>query len=96
MAHTVMVELDTEDVHDLLMALDVIEMLSVDGPNADTNATFASLVVQRDQLAAALDDAGYVVLNEGLRRPTDAMREALVLSVLDTYRKNKAGELVEK
>jgi hypothetical protein len=30
MAHTVTVELDTEDVHDLLMALDVIEMLSVD------------------------------------------------------------------
>ncbi len=96
MSATVTVELDTEDVHDLLMALDVIEMLQQEGANADTNATFAHLVEIRDDLAGALADAGYVVLTEGMRRPTSDLLAALALSVLDTYRKSKTGELVEK
>jgi hypothetical protein len=96
MAHTVTVELDTEDVHDLLMALDVIEMLSVDGPNADANATFAHLVEIRDDLAGALTQEGYVVLSEGMRKPTSDLLAALALSVLDTSKKGRTGELVEK
>jgi len=96
MAHAVTVELDTEDVHVLLMALNVIEMLSQDGPNADTNATFARLVDIRDDLARSLTEEGYVVLNEGMRKPTSDLLAALALSVLDTYRKGRTGELVEK
>ena len=96
MAHAVTVELDTEDVHVLLMALDVIEMLSEDGPNADTNATFAHLVDIRDDLARSLTEEGYVVLNEGMRKSTSDLRAALALSVLDTYKKGRTGELVER
>jgi hypothetical protein len=96
MAHTVTVELDTEDVHDLLMALDVIEMLSQDGPNADTNANFAHLVDIRDDLASSLMQEGYVLLSNGMVRPTRALMEALAMPVLATYRKSKTGELVEK
>lgn len=97
MSATVHLALDTEDVHDLLMGIGVIEMLSEDDEDeGPASALAANLISIGVQLADALSDAGHVVRNEGMRLPSRTLLESVALYVLGAYRKNNKGKLVEK